>query len=114
MTRWKKFLTAAARTLVFGLTLAVLAAGASGQAWGAMIFGPSNFDMFGYPKPKCYAPSPPYSDDDWAWTNFKSEVESYRMCIERYVEAADNDIRLIREQANEAVQEYNYFIRTLQ
>ena len=79
----------------------------------AFVFGATNFSVLGYPDHSCYEPSPPYTNDEWAWRSFKNEAEQYRQCIEDYVEGAENDQRRIIEKANEAVDEYNRFVQSL-
>ena len=82
-------------------------------AW-AYVIGPSNFDFGGYPEPRCIEPNPPYSNDEYSWSLFKSEIAEYEACVDEYVKAAENDIEVIRDQANQAVRKYNAFINALQ
>ncbi len=82
-----------------------------GYAWA--YYGSSNLSFSGYPDCRCYEPSPPYSNDKWAWDNFKSEVAEYERCVRNYVEAAANDQEDISEKANDAIRKYNNFINSL-
>lgn len=74
---------------------------------------PSNFDAAGYPRHRCRQPVPPYSDDPLDRKFFQEALEQYRQCIREYARAAKNDCELIKEKANEAVEEFNAFVRGL-
>ncbi len=93
--------------LAFGLALCLAAV----PAWA--YYGSSNFGYGGYPRPSCTEPNPPYSNDEYSWSRFKSQVLEYESCINEYVDAAANDQRTIADQANEAVRSYNRFIQAL-
>ena len=82
-----------------------------GLAWA--FYGSSNLGGLGYPDPRCRKPYSPYSNDQYAWDNFRREVDEYGRCIEDYVEAAENDRADILQKANTAVREYNNFIQAL-
>ena len=99
-----------AATLV--VVLALGGGAGAGQA-GAAVYGSSNLGYRGYPEPDCIQPVPPYSRESWAWRAFQSELEMYKMCIQDYVEAAENDRRRVLERANEAIDDYNMFIQSL-
>ncbi len=74
----------------------------------AMVFGGSNLDLLGYPKPNCTKPYRPSSfSDQYELDNYKSEYDTYIQCIKTYVDNAKNDIERIRESANDAVKEAN-------
>ena len=96
----KKFAAAVVVALFFPVSL------------NAFVVGPSNFDFIDYPDHKCSQPWKPYSSDSYARDRFKYEVEEYRDCIKKYVEAAKNDREHITEKANKAIDEFNYFIRS--
>ncbi|HIC40882.1 MAG TPA: hypothetical protein EYO74_05710 [Piscirickettsiaceae bacterium] len=75
--------------------------------------------MFGYPSHDCYKPIKPYKpisfDDQWSVDQYNMEVENYNSqlqiyisCIEDFVDNANNDIKRIREKAEEAINEANY------
>ena len=85
----------------------------------ALVFGGSNLGLFGYPShtysPPYSKPYKPYSfSSQWEIDQYNSEVEnynyemrSYRDCIREYVDNAKNDIKRIKEKANEAISEAN-------
>jgi len=79
----------------------------------ALVFGPTNFDLFGYPSHKCYKLSIPYNRDNMSIMLFEQELATYKRCIEEYVKGADNDMERISEESNKAVNEYNNFIRSI-
>lgn len=82
-------------------------------AW-AYVVGTTNFMPNTYPDHFCREPVRPFSDDSSSWSFFEREVAEYGRCIEEYVEAAENDRRRILDKANDAIHEYNNFIRMLQ
>ena len=100
----KKLCVSVVVMVVFGL---------GGKAIGAVAFGPTNFDAFGYPDPKCYEPVVPYDRSEYAINAFNSEFLTYKECIRRYLEAATNDRQHILEKHNEIVDQYNRFVRTI-
>lgn len=83
----------------------------------AYVIGGSN--IYGnYPSFTDYPPSAPYTDDQYAMSRYKDEVERYIEAAKQYTENADSDIQRIREKkaeaiskANDAVEEYNRKIR---
>mgnify|MGYP007088018268 CR=1 FL=1 len=77
----------------------------------AAYYGASNLGYSGYPSHSCREPTQPLSDDSYLWQSFIGEVEIYERCINDYVEAAKNDQKRIVEKANEAVNDYNSFVR---
>ena len=96
------------KVLYLFLILLLLSAGPALSA-----FGLSNLGFSGYPKHSCYPPSKPFSDDEWAWERFKSDATQFERCINDYLEAAENDQRRIVEGVNDAVSDYNFFVRSL-
>jgi hypothetical protein len=85
----------------------------------AIVFGGSNLGFMGYPSHTC---SPPYSKpikpfqftEQWQIDQYNSEVDTYnfeldtyRQCIKEYVENSANDIKRIKEKANEAISDAN-------
>jgi len=85
----------------------------------AIVLGGSNLGVFGYPAHEC---SPPYNKptkpyqftDQWEVDHYNSQVrqyndelEAYFDCINEYVDNAKNDIRRIKEAANNAIAEAN-------
>ena len=103
------------RTLIAG----VIACGIFVPDAVAIVIGGSNLGVFGYPSHQCSAPyskpHKPFSfSSQWEVDRYNSEVENYNRelrefmdCIEEYVENAKNDIRRVREKANEAINEAN-------
>jgi hypothetical protein len=86
----------------------------------AVVYGGSNFSSFlGYPDHKCSKPLnkpyKPYSfDDQWEVDRYNDDVFRYNNsvteyvdCIQEYVDNAKNDIKRIREKANDAIREAN-------
>ena len=84
----------------------------------AMVFGGSNLSFTGYPSHDCMKPTKPYKpysfNSQWEVDSYNSEVESYNFelqqylsCIDEYVENANNDIKRIKEKAQEAIDEAN-------
>lgn len=61
----------------------------------AYVYGGTNFSFSGYPQHSCY-----FYDNSDKWYR-----ENYIRCINEYVENASNDIKRIREQAQETVDE---------
>lgn len=51
--------------------------------------------------------------DEFAYQTFKISLAEYTSCIEDYVAAAENDQKRVLESANEAIEEYNNFVRSL-
>lgn len=79
----------------------------------AAVFGSSN--MYGsYPSPSCREPYVPLGNDRFSRETFYRELEEYTRCIEDYIEGAKNDRERILEQINNAVDDYNRFVRSLQ
>lgn len=95
-----------ARLLVMMLAVCLVSTSAT-----ATVFGPSNLSFSGYPDPRCYEPSIPFSDEDFAWDMFRSQLRSYVDCVNEYVEAGDNDIQRIRDAQAEAVRDAENFMR---
>ena len=81
-------------------------------AW-AYVLGPSNFVIGGYPDHRCTEPFLYPDMDEFAYQTFKISLAEYTSCIEDYVAAAENDQKRVLESANEAIEEYNNFIRSL-
>lgn len=85
----------------------------------ALVFGGSNLGFMGYPSHNCIKPSEPYKpysfNSQWEIDAYNNEVDSYNSefkqyarCIEEYIENADNDIKRVKEKAQEAIDSYNY------
>ena len=80
---------------------------------GAYVFGPTNFSITGYPEHNCHQPTAPYGNDSFDWEMFKHDFDIYKACIEEYAEAAGKDRERVLEKANEAIDEFNSFVRDL-
>lgn len=76
----------------------------------AIVIGPSNLPIFGYPDHHCHEPSAPYSNDRYAWEGFRSDANQYIDCINEYVEAGNNDILRIQVSQQQALREADSFI----
>ena len=98
------------KIIIGGLVTAYISM--AGVAWG-IVFGDSNLGIFGYPDNECHEPTKPYSNDEYLWRSFQADVELYDQCIRKYLEAAENDRKRVIEKADEAVQKYNRFVRSL-
>ena len=60
----------------------------------------------------CYKPFKPFEfTDQWQLDNFNFEVEQYRYCIEEFVEEQEYAIRRHEQAAEEAIDEWNNFVR---
>ena len=73
---------------------------------------------FGYPEHDCRKPDLPFcvasrNCTDTDLSLFKLDLDSYSRCIDKYVEQVDADICCVREKRNEAVEEFNRFIRSV-
>lgn len=84
----------------------------------ATVFGGSNLGFSGYPEFSEVEPTPPYSNDQYAWESYKQEVDAYTAKAKQYLEDANSDIQRIQEaqqeainKANSVVQEYNSKVR---
>jgi hypothetical protein len=84
-----------------------------------MVFGGSNLGLGGYPSNSCtkpIKPTRPYTfDSQWEIDSYNREVDRYNSnfrdyidCIKEYLDNADNDIKRIKEKAQEAIDEANY------
>lgn len=85
----------------------------------AVVFGGSNLGFGGYPSHDCSKPTKPFKpysfNSQWEIDSYNSEVERYNFqlqqylsCIDEYIENANNDIRRIKEKAQEAIDEASY------
>lgn len=84
----------------------------------AAVYGGSNLGFGGYPEFSESPPSPPYSDDEYAWDRYRRDVQSYSEKAKEYLEDSDSDIKRIKEaqedaiqKANDAVEQYNRQVR---
>lgn len=83
-------------------------------ASSAIVMGGSNLGFGGYPEFTEIAPTPPYSDDQYAWENYRRQVDDYTEKAKQYLEDSNSDMERIKEaqqdairKANDAVEEYN-------
>jgi hypothetical protein len=58
---------------------------------------------------KPFKPSRPA--DEWRLRRFRDDVERYKSCIEEFVEEQETAIKNHRRAANDAVEEWNSFVR---
>jgi hypothetical protein len=64
------------------------------------------------PSHSCHKPFKPFRfESQWELDNFRWEVQRYKRCIEEFVEEQEEAIRNHRNAANEAVEEWNRFVR---
>lgn len=80
----------------------------------AIVIGGSNLGIGGYPEFTEIAPMPPYSDDRYAWENYRRQVDDYTEKAKQYLEDSNSDMQRIKKsqqeairKANEVVEEYN-------
>ena len=92
------------------LAVLILAVPASAPTF---VVGPSNFMLGDYPDHSCSQPMRPYSDDEYAWRTFQMQLDTYKRCIQDYVEGCENDSQRAIESGNEAVSEFNSFVNSL-
>ncbi len=70
-------------------------------------------DMF-KPSPSCSKPYKPYQfTSEWQVSSFKQEVEAYGKCIDRFVTEQRDEAKTHADAANDAIREYNSFVRNL-
>lgn len=69
------------------------------------------YAWFDYQSHRCIEPSKPLTDDKMEWDFFISDVEEYERCIKKYVDQTKEDIDEITQKANEAINDYNNFVR---
>jgi hypothetical protein len=85
----------------------------------AMVFGGSNLGFRGYPSHDCIKPTRPFKpysfNSQWELDSYNTEVDLYNSqlrqylsCIDEYVENAKNDIKRIKEKAQQAIDEASY------
>jgi len=80
-----------------------------------LILGLSSFeapaDRYGL-SPSCSKPFKPFQfNSQWEVENFKSEVERYKRCISEFVEEQYEAINRHQQAADEAIEEWNDFVR---
>lgn len=73
----------------------------------ASVIGGSNLGFGGYPEFTEIAPTSPYSDDQYAWENYRREVADYTERAKRYLEDSNSDVKRIQEAQQDAIQKAN-------
>lgn len=73
----------------------------------AIVVGGSNLGFSGYPEFSEIAPTPPYSDDQYAWDSYRREVADYAEKAKQYLEDANSDMKRIQEAQQDAIQKAN-------
>ncbi|MGA7750558.1 MAG: hypothetical protein WCA63_10455 [Gallionella sp.] len=84
----------------------------------AAVVGGSNLGFSGYPSNKCAKPTKPVKPDSFdnqdQVDSYNSQIELYNSqhqeyinCINEYIANANNDVKKIKERAQEAVDEAN-------
>lgn len=71
------------------------------------VFGGSNLGFGGYPEFNEIAPTPPYSDDQYAWDRYRRDVAAYTERAKQYLEDANSDMKRIKEAQQDAIQKAN-------
>lgn len=88
--------------LVIGLALLSTAASSTvTPAWA--VSGPSNFSGSRYVEPRCTPPRKNTSNSSSDQSRYQRDVREYFSCVEKYVEAGNNDIKRIQEALDAAV-----------
>jgi|GEM_PF-667534 len=76
-------------------------------------FGTATADMF-TPSHSCHKPYRPYQfTSEYEVSNYNSEVDSYKRCIEEFVDEQKDASNHHRDAAREAIEEWNSFARTV-
>jgi len=71
---------------------------------------PVNADMFA-PSHYCSKPFKPYSfEDENEISAFQDEVDTYRMCINDFIDEQEEAIRAHQEAMEDAINEWNNFV----
>ncbi|KLF01652.1 hypothetical protein YA24_15425 [Klebsiella aerogenes] len=73
----------------------------------AIVMGGSNLGFSGYPEFSEIAPTPPYSDDQYAWDSYRREVAEYAEKAKQYLEDSNSDMKRIQEAQQDAIQKAN-------
>lgn len=69
-------------------------------------------DMFS-PSNHCSKPNKPFRfTSDYEADAYNSNVKSYKYCIEEFISKQKEEIDTHRKAINDAIDEWNYFIRT--
>jgi hypothetical protein len=95
------------------VTVSVLAMFLLAEPAHGLVLGPTNLSVLGYPESRCTEPPIPYDNDKYLWEIFKFDAEQYEKCMREYIEAANLDSQRAIEKGNEAVENFNRFVRNL-
>lgn len=77
------------------------------SAWA----GPVHADMF-MPRNTCYKPSKPYQfNNQWDLDRFKDDVETYRDCINNFIDDQNREAQTHLDAARKALDEWDNFVR---
>jgi len=67
-----------------------------------------------YVSHSCYQPSIPYQfTSEYEVTNFNSEVDTYKACIEDFIDEQNDAIRNHRDAAEDAIDDWNRFASSI-
>ncbi|MDW4578491.1 hypothetical protein [Atlantibacter hermannii] len=77
----------------------------------AAVYGGTNLGYSGYPEFDEREPSPPVTDDQYAWEAYRQEVDRYTEQAKEYLENSSNDIKRIQEAQEEAIEKANRVVR---
>lgn len=76
-----------------------------------LISGSTQADIFS-PSHSCRKPYKPYKfTSQWEVTQFKNDVDRYKSCISEFVEEQNEEAQHHQDAANEAIEEWNRFVR---
>jgi hypothetical protein len=70
-------------------------------AWA--VSGPSNLGSSRYPAPRCEPPRKSSGNAPSEQSRYQREVKEHFRCVEKYVDAGQNDIKRIQESIDAAV-----------
>jgi hypothetical protein len=77
----------------------------------AISFSLARADIF-TPSHSCSKPYKPYRfTSQWELDSFRDDVRRYKSCIEEFIEEQEAAIKKHRGAANEAIEEWNNFVR---
>lgn len=77
----------------------------------ATVFGGSNLGFGGYPDFTAIQPSPPYTNDQYAWDVYRQEVADYTAKAKQYLEDSNSDIKRIQESQEDAITKANAVVQ---
>ncbi|MGL5125205.1 MAG: hypothetical protein ACRC6U_04375 [Fusobacteriaceae bacterium] len=72
----------------------------------------NTFSDFIEARPGCYKPSKPYEFNSQSeLDSYREDVEEYQECIINFIEKQQNEAKIHTEAANNAIEEWNNFVR---